>query len=86
MAAKKFDSISKMAEYMTKHPIMQRSVVMISGHAYNTSYLRRCVDQLALIEMKARIGEVPSPLERLGLELLMQVFDVESATPKVPVD
>lgn len=77
MAAKKFDSISKMAEYMTNHPIMQRSVVMVNGRAFNTSYLEGSIRQLDAIVVKAMVGEVPTPLERLGLEMLMQIFEIE---------
>lgn len=77
MAAKKFKSLSKMAEYMTNHPLMQREVVMSNGQAFNTSYLKGSIKQIDAIEVKAMVGEVPTPLERLGLEMLMQIFEIE---------
>lgn len=74
---KKFRDLSKMAEYMLGHEIMQRPVVMLAGAAYNTAYLKECIERIAAVQVRLLVGEAVSPLERLGLELLMQIFDVE---------
>lgn len=51
---------------------------------FDKAFLESCVVDLKTLELKARLGERMTPLQRLGVEMLLAAFNLEIVHPSQP--